>query len=123
MANRDLTSETFILSTDDINFHGIISSPYIASAPNFIRTIKTPGPTFNSLTQKANTSFLEIAGHDNTDRLNVFEQDVNLLSSLVVSILSQRILLYSPKKAEHFFIQIGVSRISLLTGRRRRYLI
>ena len=104
MANRDLTSETFILSTDDINFHGIISSPYIASAPNFIRTIKTPGPTFNSLTQKANTSFLEIAGHDNTDRLNVFEQDVNLLSSpSCLNIITKDPIVFPQKSGALFY--------------------
>lgn len=79
MVNRDLTVESYILSTDNSNLRGIITNPWITSLPNSVRTLRSTGNTLNSLAPKANTSFLEITGHDGYNILNVFKQDVDSL--------------------------------------------
>ena len=106
MANRDLTLETFILSTDNSNIHGIITSPWLTTSPNIVRTFKSPGPTFNSLTQKANTSFLEITGHDDLNNLNVFEQDVDHLSyPSCLKISTKDPIIFPPKSGALYYVE------------------
>lgn len=79
IANRNLTSETFVLSTDNTNFNGIVTSPWLAGPPNNVRTLRSTSNFINSLTQKANTPFLEMTGHYSTSNLELFEQNVDSL--------------------------------------------
>lgn len=106
MTNRNLTFETHILSTDNNNSKGIIANPWPIAPSNMIKVITSPGPVMNSLTNKANTSILEITGHDNPSNLNILEQDADSLHlSSCLTIATKSPIIFPEKRGDQLIVE------------------
>ena len=105
MINRNYTLETYILSKDNSHTKGVITSPLLTGATNTVRFINTPGPSFNSLAQKANTAYLEITGHNTAFDLNLFEQNLDSLhTTSCLSVNTVEPIVFPSKEGALFFV-------------------